>query len=72
MSSKTRRLAHALARGGDHVMFMGLNAPFEQGNMLNVTLVFEKAGEIEVQIPVDLERTEMEMPMEHDHGAMSN
>jgi copper(I)-binding protein len=48
--------AHALARGGDHVMFMGLTAPFEQGNMLSVTLVFEKAGEMVVEIPVDLER----------------
>lgn len=48
--------AHMLQRGGDHVMFMGLTAPFEQGKLLDVTLVFERAGEIEVQIPVDLER----------------
>ncbi|MCE8547199.1 copper chaperone PCu(A)C [Ruegeria pomeroyi] len=47
---------HALARGGDHVMFMGIKAPFEQGALVPVTLVFEKAGEIEVEIPVDLER----------------
>ncbi len=47
---------HALMRGGDHVMFMGLNGPMEQGDMVTVTLVFEKAGEIEVEIPVDLER----------------
>ena len=47
---------HMLARGGDHVMFMGLNQPFEQGAMIPVTLVFEKAGEIELEIPVDLER----------------
>ena len=48
--------AHMLKRGGDHVMFMGLTAPFEQGKLLDVTLIFERAGEIEVQIPVDLER----------------
>ena len=47
---------HMLKRGGDHVMFMGLNDPMEQGDMVNVTLVFEKAGRIEVEIPVDLER----------------
>lgn len=47
---------HALMRGGDHVMFMGLNGPMEQGDMVTVTLVFEKAGEIAVEIPVDLER----------------
>lgn len=45
-----------LERGGNHVMFMGLAAPFEQGKMLDVTLVFEKTGEIAVQIPVDNER----------------
>lgn len=45
-----------LARGGNHVMFMGLNAPFEQGKTLTVTLSFEKAGDIIVEIPVDLER----------------
>ncbi|MCT8161513.1 copper chaperone PCu(A)C [Pseudoruegeria sp. SHC-113] len=45
-----------LERGGNHVMFMGLTAPFEQGKMLDVTLVFENAGEIAVQIPVDNER----------------
>lgn len=47
---------HALMRGGDHVMFMGLNGAMEQGDMVTVTLVFEKAGEIAVEIPVDLER----------------
>jgi copper(I)-binding protein len=53
---------HALlARGGDHVMFMGLNGPFEQGATVPVTLVFEKAGEIAVEIPVDLERQEPAM-----------
>ena len=47
---------HMLARGGDHVMFMGLNEVLEHGDTVNVTLVFEKAGEMEVTIPVDLER----------------
>lgn len=47
---------HMLKRGGDHVMFMGLTQPFEQGNTVSVTLVFEKAGEKTVEIPVDLTR----------------
>jgi len=63
---------HALKRGGDHVMFMGLNRPMEQGDSITVTLVFEKSGPIEVSIPVDLERGEdapMDMDgMTHDHG----
>ncbi|EAQ04899.1 hypothetical protein OB2597_06435 [Pseudooceanicola batsensis HTCC2597] len=58
---------HRLKRGGDHVMFMGLNHPFEQGATIPVTLVFEKAGEIAVDIPVDLERQD---DAHHGHGDM--
>lgn len=50
---------HTLQRGGDHVMFMGLTRPMEQGDLVDVTLVFEKAGRIDVEIPVDLERNDM-------------
>ncbi len=56
---------HALQRGGDHVMFMGLNQPFEDGSTINVTLVFEKAGEMTVEIPVDLKRNPMDGGMQH-------
>jgi len=48
--------SHALARGGDHVMFMGLNQPLEQGKTISLTLTFEKAGEVTVDVPVDLTR----------------
>ena len=50
---------HALARGGDHVMFMGLTRPMAQGDTVTVMLTFEKAGEVVVDIPVDLEREDM-------------
>ncbi|WP_050929327.1 copper chaperone PCu(A)C [Aestuariivita boseongensis] len=56
-----------LQRGGDHVMFMGLTQPLLQGDEITVTLVFENAGEVEVTIPVDLERKPG-----HGHGAMSS
>ena len=49
---------HMLKRGGDHVMFMGLNSAWEQGDLLPLTLVFEKAGEIDLEVQVDLERQE--------------
>lgn len=62
--------SHALQRGGDHVMFMGLNGPFEQGATVAVTLVFEKAGEMAVEIPVDLERKEGAMGGAMNHGDM--
>lgn len=45
-----------LMRGGDHVMLMGLTQPMLHGDIVTVTLVFEKAGEITLDIPVDLER----------------
>ena len=48
--------SHILARGGDHLMFLGLTRPFEQGARIPLTLVFEKAGEITLEIPVDLTR----------------
>ncbi|SDW18735.1 copper chaperone PCu(A)C [Roseicitreum antarcticum] len=48
---------HAMARGGDHVMFMGLTESLSHGDVVNVTLVFETFGEVSFDIPVDLERT---------------
>ena len=45
-----------LDRGGYHIMFMGLAAPFEDGALIPLTLVFEHAGEIEVAVPVDQSR----------------
>ena len=37
-------------------MFMGLKAPMVQDETFSVTLVFEKAGEIVIDVPVDLTR----------------
>ena len=48
--------SHMLQRGGDHIMFMGLTRPFADGEMVTVTLEFEVAGEMTVEIPVDLDR----------------
>jgi hypothetical protein len=48
--------SHGLVRGGDHVMFMGLHKGLNHGDVVSATLVFKKAGEIVVEIPVDLER----------------
>ncbi len=57
-----------LERGGDHVMFMGLNRSLTQGDEVIVTLVFENAGEVEVTIPVDLERKPTH-GHSHSHGS---
>lgn len=58
-----------LERGGKHVMFMGLNAPMENGAEIEVTFTFETASPLTVAIPVDLDR----MPEGHSmsgHGSM--
>lgn len=41
-----------LAPGGFHIMFMGLNAPFQAGDVVPVTLRFEKAGEVKVDFEI--------------------
>lgn len=63
--------SHALARGGDHVMFLGLNRPLKHGDVVDVTLTFEQAGDMTVAIPVDLERKPMHGGMNHGQQ-MSN
>ncbi len=43
-----------LAPGGFHVMFMGLDGdPFEAGEKIKAILVFEHAGEVEVEFSVE-------------------
>lgn len=58
---------HALKRGGDHVMLMGLTAPLVQGEKITVTLTFEKAGEVEIKVPVDRERKPKHGSKNHSH-----
>jgi periplasmic copper chaperone A len=41
-----------LAPGGVHLMMMGLKAPLKQGERVPLTLVFEKAGSIDVELAV--------------------
>src|SRR5262245_51050314 len=42
-----------LEPGGYHLMLTDLKAPLKQGDLLKLTLVFEKAGEIEVEATVE-------------------
>jgi copper(I)-binding protein len=41
-----------LAPGGLHLMMMGLKGPLKQGTHVPLTLTFEKAGRIEVELAV--------------------
>ena len=54
----------AMQRGGAHVMLMGLTDTLEQGDIVTLTLTFEKAGDVVIEVPVDLER--------QDHGGMTH
>jgi periplasmic copper chaperone A len=42
-----------LKPGSFHIMFINLKAPLKQGETIPVTLVFEKAGEVKVDMQVD-------------------
>jgi hypothetical protein len=53
-----------LEPGGYHIMFMGLTGRFSEGDMLPVTLTFEKAGAIEMEFMVDPADG---AAMKHDH-----
>ena len=41
-----------LKPGGFHIMFMELKAPFAKDTKIPVTLVFEKSGSIDIELPV--------------------
>lgn len=56
---------HQLARGGDHVMLMGLTESLENGMSVDLTLIFENAGEVSLQVTVDNDR-------QQGHGMMGN
>lgn len=66
---------HMLARGGDHIMFLGLRQSLKQGDTVHLVLTFEHAGEVAVDVPVDLAR-DSAAPMgtmqmnDMDHSAM--
>jgi len=45
-----------LQRGGDHIMLMGLNRALAHGDVISITLTFEEAGDVSIDVPVDLER----------------
>jgi copper(I)-binding protein len=64
-----------MKRGGHHVMFLGLKEPLKDGDIVHVTLQFEKAGAVEIDVPVDLNRKPMHGKMGHgkmEHGKMDH
>ena len=41
-----------LERGGDHVMLMGLKQKLADGEIVDLTLRFERTGDVELKVPV--------------------
>lgn len=57
----------ALERGGDHIMLMGLTRALNDGDSFPLRLVFEREGEVTIEVPVDLNR--MPAAGQGGHGA---
>ena len=59
--------SHALSRGGDHVMLMGLTAPLKDGDIVRMAFDFD-CGQEEAEIAVDNQRQPEDAPEgEHKH-----
>lgn len=58
----------SLERGGYHVMFMGLTGTLTEGEMHKATLIFEKAGRVEIEFQIDPPMGKGEM----DHSTMGH
>jgi periplasmic copper chaperone A len=48
--------------GGFHIMLTGLKTPMKNGEILILTMQFEKAGEVKFEVPVG------DVAAEHNHG----
>ena len=59
---------HSLQRGGDHLMFMGLTKDLIQGETVKIILIFENAGDVSIEIPVDRDRKPGKTMHKHSDG----
>lgn len=60
--------SHVLKPSGDHVMLMDLNQPLKEGDVLKITLIFEKAGAIDVDATVEPIGAKGPHGMDHQPG----
>ena len=56
-----------LDRGGDHIMLFGPTRALKQGDIITLTLTFERTGVMTIQVPVDNARE----PEAMDHSGHS-
>ena len=67
--------SHALVRGADHVMLMGLKQPLKDGDSVPLVLDFGDCGQVQITVPVDNQRKPGAADAGGDHaghGAMTN
>jgi copper(I)-binding protein len=57
-----------LKPGSFHIMLMGLKQPMEKGQKVKGTLVFEKAGTVEIEYAVEALGASSPAPGGHGHG----
>ncbi len=60
-----------LKQGADHVMLFGLAEPLKEGGTISLTLTFEKAGDMTIDVPVKKAMHGMDNKMDHssEHGS---
>jgi copper(I)-binding protein len=63
--------ATVLKPGGLHIMLLGLKAPLKEGDTVAVTLTFEKAGKVDVTVPVQKNASGMGHG-DADHDSMAH
>ncbi len=59
-----------LKPGSFHIMFINLKAPLKQGDKFPLTLKFEKAGTLKVDVAVEAMTASSAPAAGHDHGHM--
>ncbi|MGA1835022.1 copper chaperone PCu(A)C [Rhizobium wenxiniae] len=57
-----------LKPGGYHLMFMDVPQPFKEGEMIKATLVFEKAGSVDVEFAVGPVAADKSKDAHTEHG----
>ena len=65
-------MAH-LGPGGLHLMMFGIDPPLKEGDTLEMTLIFEAAGEVAITVPVSRTKGDPQHHGEgHQHGSTGN
>lgn len=59
--------------GGLHLMMFGIDPPLKDGDILNMTLIFEAAGDVAITVPVaNTMGDQQHMGTGHQHGTTGN